>query len=129
MDTVPQKRALAIQGDTDTPRRFVPFSINVISKDIEDLPVEIRRSSGIEADILKLVEITVHHLETFKTSRDDPGRDLCCDEPWQVLLSALEKFIKAKDPLPDKMMTEWHQLTAKAKVRQKKIEAMEKNLA
>ena len=101
----------------------------MISKDIENLTAEIQRSSERETDILKLVEITVHRLETLKAIHDDPSRDLCSDEPWQVVLLALEKFIEAKDPLPDKMMTEWHQLMANIKVKQKKIEAMEKNLA
>lgn len=105
------------------------FPVDLISKDIDDLVAETQRDIEREEDLRKMVDFTIHRLETLKNIRDDPSQDLYSDKPWQDLLSAVGEYITAKDPVPDKMMTEWHQLMAEIKLKFHKIEAMKKNLA
>ena len=105
------------------------FPVDLISKDIDDLVAETQRDIEREEDLRKMVDFTIHRLETLKSIRDDPSQDLYSDKPWQDLLSAVGDYITAKDPVPDKMMTEWHQLMAEIKLKFHKIEAMKKNLA
>ena len=75
-----------------------------------------------------MVEITIFHLETLKAIRDDPNQDLFNDKSWQDLLLAIEKYIETMNPMPDKMMTEWHRVNAEIKSKQRRIRAMEMNL-
>lgn len=117
-------------GTSTIKEQNVPnFPVDLISKDIDDLVAETQRDIEREEDLRKMVDFTIHRLETLKSIRDDPSQDLYSDKPWQDLLFAVGDYITAKDPVPDKMMTEWHQLMAEIKLKFHKIEAMKKNLA
>jgi hypothetical protein len=117
-------------GTSTVKEHNVPnFPVDLISKDIDDLVVETQRDIEREEDLRKMVDFTIHRLETLKSIRDDPSQDLYSDKPWQDLLCAVGDYITAKDPVPDKMMTEWHQLMAEIKLKFHKIEAMKNNLA
>lgn len=107
---------------------LAPSPISLITNDIDTLTAEIHRDTQRAELLQKTVEITVHRLESLKVIRDDSSSSLFPSESWGKVLEAVNGFIDERNGDPDKMMTEWHGLKAGVREKERRVEAMKRNL-